>query len=93
MRTFLNPVTVKSDTYCRNRMTGGIAHPDPDGQEGVIRRVYKRAGDLGPALTAYFECHGTGTPIGDLLEVEAVGRVFALNKTASDPLFIRSVSP
>ncbi|RMZ82570.1 hypothetical protein DV738_g1477, partial [Chaetothyriales sp. CBS 135597] len=73
-----------------NGKTGGITHPDPDGQEKVIRRAYQRAG-LDPALTAYFECHGTGTPVGDPLEVEAVGRVFATKTTAQRPLLIGSV--
>ena len=36
--------------------------------------------------------HGTGTPVGDPLEVEAVSRVFAELKTPEDPLLIGSVS-
>ena len=77
---------------CRNGRTGGITHPDPSGQEAVIRRAYERAGGIDPDLTAYFECHGTGTPVGDPLEVEAVGRVFVQNRTAERPLLIGSVS-
>lgn len=77
---------------CRNGRTGGITHPDPDGQEAAITRAYERAGGIDPRLTAYFECHGTGTPVGDPLEVEAIGRVFAQKKTAESPLYIGSVS-
>lgn len=43
-------------------------------------------------MTTYFECHGTGTPVGDPLEVEAVARVFADSKTPERPLLIGSVS-
>ena len=76
----------------RNGRTGGITHPDPSGQERVIRRAYERAGISNFGLTNYFECHGTGTPVGDPLEVEAVGRVFSQGRTASRPLLIGSVS-
>ena len=74
-----------------NGRTGGITHPDADGQERAIRRAYQRAGDLDPGLTSFFECHGTGTPVGDPIEVEAVGRVFAAGRNAERPLYIGSV--
>lgn len=50
----------------------GITHPSYAGQCAVIRHAYQRGGPLDPALTGYFECHGTGTAIGDPLEVHAV---------------------
>ncbi|KAK3945065.1 hypothetical protein QBC46DRAFT_455714 [Diplogelasinospora grovesii] len=74
-----------------NGRTGGITHPDPDGQEGAIRRAYERAGNLDPNETFYFECHGTGTPVGDPLEVEAIGRFFAKERLADRPLHIGSI--
>ncbi len=79
------------DLIIRNGRTGGITHPDPDGQEGAIRRAYERAGNLDPNETFYFECHGTGTPVGDPLEVEAIGRFFAKKRLADRPLHIGSV--
>lgn len=78
-------------TIVRNGRTAGITHPSPEGQEKAIRRAYQRAGNLNPAETAYFECHGTGTPVGDPLEVEAVGRVFADERSAESPLLIGSI--
>ncbi|KAF5869444.1 putative polyketide synthase protein [Botrytis fragariae] len=74
-----------------NGRTGGITHPSPDGQEAVIRRAYERAGGLDPALTGYFECHGTGTAVGDPLEISAIGRVFAKSKSRDSPLLIGSI--
>ncbi|KAL8635669.1 MAG: hypothetical protein Q9228_006865 [Teloschistes exilis] len=74
-----------------NGRTGGITHPSPDGQEAVIRRAYERAGGLDPKLTGYFECHGTGTAVGDPLEVNAIGRVFAGMRSSSTPLLIGSI--
>ncbi len=37
-----------------------------------MRRAYKSAGNLDLDLTGYFECHGTGTAVGDPLEVTVV---------------------
>ena len=85
------PTKYTDRCLCRNGRTGGITHPDPDGQEKAIRRAYERAGNLDPALTAYVECHGTGTPVGDPLEVEALSRVFAPGRTDAAPLLIGSV--
>jgi acyl transferase domain-containing protein len=45
----------------------GITHPNRDGQAQVIAAAYKRAGDLDPRLTGYFEIHGTGTPVVSLI--------------------------
>ena len=50
----------------------GITHPSFVGQQKVIKHAYERGGQLDPRLTGYFECHGTGTAIGDPLEVHAV---------------------
>ena len=70
----------------------GITHPNRDGQADVISQAYKRGGDLDPRLTGYFECHGTGTSVGDPLEVHAVS--MAMNKErdpTEDPLWIGAV--
>ncbi len=52
----------------------GITHPSLEGQERVVRMAYERA-DLDPNLTAYAELHGTGTPIGDPIEVKTTVNV------------------
>ncbi|ORY69611.1 putative polyketide synthase [Pseudomassariella vexata] len=72
----------------------GITHPNREGQADVIAHAYKRGGDLDPRLTGYFECHGTGTAIGDPLEVHAVS--MAMNKdrkpeNGDDALWIGAV--
>lgn len=41
--------------------------------------------------TGYFECHGTGTLLGDFLEVTAIGEVFESVRRPEDPLLIGSV--
>ncbi|ORY03478.1 hypothetical protein BCR34DRAFT_492333 [Clohesyomyces aquaticus] len=56
----------------------GITYPNREGQAQVIRHAYQRGGDLDPRFTGYFEVHGTGTPVGDPIEVHAVSQ--AMNK-------------
>lgn len=73
-----------------NGRTAGISHPSVEGQEALIRQVYRTAG-LPTDQTGYFECHGTGTPVGDPVEVTAIGRVFA-EERIHEPLLIGSVS-
>ncbi|ORY63304.1 uncharacterized protein BCR38DRAFT_475285 [Pseudomassariella vexata] len=82
---------IRGTAFNANGRTGGITHPSPDGQEACIRRAYERAGGLDTSLTGYFECHGTGTPVGDPIEVSALGRIFAAGRTDANPLLIGSI--
>ncbi|KAI0403612.1 polyketide synthase [Xylaria palmicola] len=70
----------------------GITYPGFDGQRMVMRKAYQRSG-LDPRLTGYFEIHGTGTAIGDPLEVHAVADSMstALRPSEDGPLHIGAV--
>ncbi|KAL8704809.1 MAG: hypothetical protein Q9201_002041 [Fulgogasparrea decipioides] len=83
---------IRATAINANGRTGGISHPSPEGQEAVMRRAYEAAGGLDPDLTGYFECHGTGTAVGDPLEVSAVGKLFASGRQ-EEPLLIGSIKP
>ena len=69
----------------------GITHPSVEGQERVVRAAYKRA-NLDPNKTAYVECHGTGTPVGDPVEVRAVSNAMNDSRSSNTPLLIGAVS-
>lgn len=69
--------------------TPGITLPSADLQEAVIRKAYSNAG-LEFSDTDYIECHGTGTPVGDPIEAEALRRCFSSCRTST--LKIGSVS-
>ncbi|KAI1496239.1 lovastatin nonaketide synthase [Biscogniauxia marginata] len=70
--------------------TPGITQPSAEAQGNLINQTYKQANiDMGP--TRYFEAHGTGTPIGDPTEANAIGRVFKSYRSREDPLHIGSV--
>jgi 3-oxoacyl-(acyl-carrier-protein) synthase/thioesterase domain-containing protein/acyl carrier protein len=54
----------------------GYAAPSVPGQIEVIRAAQARAG-IDPTEISYVETHGTGTPLGDRVEFEALVDVFA----------------
>ena len=76
-----------------NGKTPGITLPSSKEQEAVIRKAYARAG-LSYNKTSYVECHGTGTPVGDPIEVEGISQVFGQSlqgRRGRPPLLIGSV--
>jgi enediyne polyketide synthase len=52
---------------------GGITRPEVEGQMLALRRTYRRAG-FGIDTVSYFEGHGTGTSVGDTVELQALSR-------------------
>lgn len=68
----------------------GLTVPSATAQANLLQEVYRRAG-LDPAELAYLEAHGTGTAVGDPVEVEAIGRALGRERAADSPLPIGSV--
>ncbi|KAJ5798323.1 polyketide synthase [Penicillium pulvis] len=68
----------------------GITHPSKRGQERVVRSAYEKA-RLNPDRTAYFECHGTGTPVGDPIESHAVSMAMNDTRSLEKPLLIGAI--
>src|SRR5579864_6208700 len=60
--------------------SGGITRPEPSGQVLALDRAYRRAG-YGIDSVGYFEGHGTGTSIGDAVELQALSQA---RRAASD---------
>ena len=51
--------------------SGGLTRPEVDGQVRALRRAYARAG-YGIETVGYFEGHGTGTAVGDGVELKGL---------------------
>ena len=54
----------------------GFVAPDADGQAEAMARAYQASG-LTPENIDLLECHATGTPVGDRVEIESSARIFA----------------
>jgi acyl transferase domain-containing protein/3-hydroxymyristoyl/3-hydroxydecanoyl-(acyl carrier protein) dehydratase/1-acyl-sn-glycerol-3-phosphate acyltransferase len=53
----------------------GMLVPSKEGQEKAIRQAYEMSG-LAPADISLVECHATGTPVGDQVEVMSMSEVY-----------------
>ena len=72
-----NPIraVIRSSASNADGRTNGMALPNPEAHEIVIRQAYDSAG-LDMSETAMVEAHGTGTKVGDPLEVKAIAKCF-----------------
>lgn len=66
----------------------GYTAPSGRGQYDVIRSTLNVA-EVDPTTVGYIEAHGTGTNIGDPIEVQALLKAYG--KTGNDPCYIGSV--
>ncbi len=53
-----------------------LTAPNPLGQARMLVTAYRRAG-IDPSTVSYIEAHGTGTPLGDPVEVNGLRTAFA----------------
>jgi acyl transferase domain-containing protein/acyl carrier protein len=69
-----------------------FTEPSSAGQVAVIEAAIRDAG-VDPARIGYIEAHGTGTAVGDPVEVSAIGRAFAGYTDRKGFCAISSVKP
>jgi acyl transferase domain-containing protein len=67
-----------------------VLAPRVEGEETALRRAYEPVG-IDPLTVGLVEAHGTGTPVGDVVEVEALRRVFPPRQTESPRCALGSV--
>ena len=70
--------------------SSGFSAPNGAAQQKVLRQAWRQAGvsadDIG-----YLEAHGTGTVIGDSIELEAMSASVSPQRSASDPMPVGSL--
>jgi len=81
---------IRASATNQDGRTSGITQPDSGAQARLIRETYLRAG-LSMAHTRFFEAHGTGTRVGDPIEITAIAECFRPHRQESDPLYVGSV--
>jgi acyl transferase domain-containing protein/NADPH:quinone reductase-like Zn-dependent oxidoreductase len=69
--------------------TDTLTVPNPRAQAEVVRLAVRRSG-LPESDIQYVELHGTGTPVGDPLEAEALGAALGAARPAAVPLLVGS---
>lgn len=70
--------------------SNGYTAPNVLSQIEVIKSALKKA-NVSPEQVNYVETHGTGTPIGDPIEMEAIKTAYCENRTKENPLIVGAV--
>lgn len=73
-----------------NGKSAAFTVPNGRQQEAAIRKAIESAG-INPGMVDYIEAHGTGTMLGDPIEMEAFARVFGEEGRRGRPLYVGSV--
>ncbi len=80
---------IRGSAVNHNGRSNGLTAPSGIAQEAVMRRALEHAG-VAPAELGYIEAHGTGTALGDPIEVNALAAVFG-DRSPEQPLKIGSI--
>ncbi|MCE6078176.1 alpha/beta fold hydrolase [Agrobacterium vitis] len=67
--------------------SNGLTAPNGLAQEAVIKTACREAG-ISPAELSYVETHGTGTYLGDPVEIEALGNAVGLDRNGRPPCIL-----
>lgn len=80
---------IRGSAVNQDGASGGLTVPNGGAQQRVIADALNRAG-LAPGDVGYLEAHGTGTSLGDPIEVQAAGAVYGAGREPGRPLLIGS---
>lgn len=78
---------IRSTVTNHDGKTPNFSQPCPISQERLIRHAYQIAGIDAIHETPVFECHGTGTAVGDVIEASVVAKM-----TQGEATYITAVS-
>lgn len=82
--------TVRSAVINQDGNTSSMTVPGQETQEAMLVEAYHQAG-FPPARVTYMEAHGTGTPVGDPIETNALGNVLSQGRKKGQECLIGSV--
>ncbi|HAP64153.1 MAG TPA: hypothetical protein DCR93_33270, partial [Cytophagales bacterium] len=71
-------------------LSANLAAPDAWAQSEVIQKAWEQAG-VNPAEVSFIECHGTGTKLGDPIEIEGIKKAFAAQGVTPQGVHVSAV--
>ena len=81
---------IKSSAINQDGRSNGLTAPNGLAQQKLIQKALIK-GNIDPNNVTYIETHGTGTPLGDPIEIQALDKAYNQNRNASKPLIIGSI--
>jgi acyl transferase domain-containing protein/NADPH:quinone reductase-like Zn-dependent oxidoreductase/acyl carrier protein len=81
---------IKGSGVNHNATSSSITVPNMSAQAALIKSVLKKS-NIQPEEVTYIEAHGTGTNLGDPIELRALQQVYANSHNKSNPLYVGSV--
>ncbi|MBZ0285291.1 MAG: polyketide synthase dehydratase domain-containing protein [Anaerolineae bacterium] len=81
---------IRGSAINQDGRSNGLTAPNGPSQVAVIRAALENAG-LQPEDISYIETHGTGTSLGDPIEVQALGGALGKGHSTDNPLLIGSL--
>jgi malonyl CoA-acyl carrier protein transacylase len=81
---------IRGSAVNQDGLTNGLTAPNGPSQQAVIRQALSNAGVM-PAQVSYIEAHGTGTALGDPIEMKSLKAVLMPDRPLDQPCWIGSV--
>jgi acyl transferase domain-containing protein/NADPH:quinone reductase-like Zn-dependent oxidoreductase/acyl carrier protein/NADP-dependent 3-hydroxy acid dehydrogenase YdfG/ribosomal protein S18 acetylase RimI-like enzyme len=81
---------IKGGAVNQDGASNGITAPNGLAQQALFEQALANA-NVNAGDVSVLEAHGTGTPLGDPVEIESVAQIYSQGRAATNPLSISSV--
>ncbi|MEM9492506.1 MAG: polyketide synthase, partial [Myxococcota bacterium] len=81
---------IRGSAVNQDGRSNGLTAPNPKAQEAVLRAAYADA-EIDPSTVQYIEAHGSGTKLGDPLEMKSLASVIGRGRSSDELCWVGAV--